>query len=65
MKCIPVSLYGAAAAVFAVSTAVVFAQQPQPKFVTGQAARDPAAPRMLIEAVKRPADGWEWKGRVQ
>jgi len=33
--------------------------------VSGQAARDPAAPRMLIESVKRPADGWEWKGRVQ
>jgi hypothetical protein len=33
--------------------------------VSGQAARDPAAPRMLIETVKRPADGWEWKGRVQ
>jgi len=33
--------------------------------ITGQAARDQAAPRMLIETVKRPADGWEWKGRVQ
>ena len=33
--------------------------------VSGQAARDPAAPRMLIETVKRPADNWEWKGRVQ
>ena len=33
--------------------------------VTGQAARDPAAPRMLIDTVKRPADGWEWKGKVQ
>jgi hypothetical protein len=33
--------------------------------VTGQAARDSAAPRVLIETVKRPADGWEWKGRVQ
>ncbi|HTI41742.1 MAG TPA: DUF6152 family protein [Vicinamibacterales bacterium] len=33
--------------------------------VTGQAARDAAAPRVLIETVKRPADGWEWKGRVQ
>jgi len=33
--------------------------------VSGQAARDPQAPRMLIETVKRPADNWEWKGRVQ
>jgi len=33
--------------------------------VTGQPARDASAPRVLIETVKRPADGWEWKGRVQ
>ena len=33
--------------------------------VTGQPARDAAAPRILIETLKRPADGWEWKGRVQ
>jgi hypothetical protein len=33
--------------------------------VTGQPARDAAAPRVLIETVKRPSDGWEWKGRVQ
>jgi hypothetical protein len=33
--------------------------------VTGQPARDSAAPRVLIETLKRPADGWEWKGRVQ
>jgi hypothetical protein len=33
--------------------------------VTGQPARDSVAPRVLIETVKRPADGWEWKGRVQ
>jgi len=33
--------------------------------VTGQPARDAAAPRVLIETLKRPADGWEWKGRVQ
>jgi len=33
--------------------------------VTGQAARDASAPRVLIETVKRPFDGWEWKGRVQ
>ena len=33
--------------------------------VTGEPARDPAAPRLLITTVKRPSDGWEWKGRVQ
>jgi hypothetical protein len=33
--------------------------------VTGEPARDPAAPRLLITIVKRPSDGWEWKGRVQ
>jgi hypothetical protein len=33
--------------------------------ITGQPARDNAAPRVLIENVKRPSDGWEWKGRVQ
>jgi hypothetical protein len=33
--------------------------------VTGQPARDAAAPRVLIETLKRPSDGWEWKGRVQ
>jgi hypothetical protein len=33
--------------------------------VTGQPARDSAAPRVLISTLKRPADGWEWKGRVQ
>ena len=33
--------------------------------VTGEPARDPSAPRLLITTVKRPSDGWEWKGRVQ
>ena len=33
--------------------------------VTGEPARDPSAPRVLITTVKRPSDGWEWKGRVQ
>ena len=33
--------------------------------VTGEPARDPAAPRLLITTVTRPSDGWEWKGRVQ
>ena len=33
--------------------------------VTGEPARDPAAPRLLITTLKRPSDGWEWKGRVQ
>jgi hypothetical protein len=33
--------------------------------VTGEPARDTAAPRLLITTLKRPSDGWEWKGRVQ
>ena len=33
--------------------------------VTGAPARDGAAHRMLIGSIKRPSDGWEWKGRVQ
>ena len=33
--------------------------------VTGQPARDAAAPRVLNETVKRPAHGGAWKGRVQ
>jgi hypothetical protein len=32
--------------------------------VTGQPARDVASPRVLIQALKRPSDGWEWKGKV-
>ena len=34
-------------------------------FVSGEPARDPAAPRLLITTLKRPSDGWEWQGRVQ
>jgi hypothetical protein len=33
--------------------------------VSGEPARDPSAPRLLITTLKRPSDGWEWKGRVQ
>ena len=33
--------------------------------VEGSPARDAAAHRMLIGSIKRPSDGWEWKGRVQ
>jgi hypothetical protein len=33
--------------------------------VSGQGSRDPSAHRMLIQAMKRPSDGWEWKGKVQ
>jgi hypothetical protein len=33
--------------------------------VDGSPARDAAAHRMLIGSIKRPSDGWEWKGRVQ
>ena len=32
--------------------------------VTGQGARDASSPRALIQTVKRPSDGWEWKGKV-
>ena len=32
--------------------------------VSGQVARDPSAHRMLITDIKRPSDGWEWKGRA-
>lgn len=33
--------------------------------VTGEPARDAAAPRLLITTVERPSDGWKWQGRVQ
>ena len=33
--------------------------------VSGLGSRDPSAHRMLIQNIKRPSDGWEWKGRVQ
>ena len=33
--------------------------------VQGSPARDAVAHRMLIGSIKRPSDGWEWKGRVQ
>ena len=32
--------------------------------VTGEAARDQTSPRLLISTVKRPSDGFEWRGRV-
>lgn len=32
--------------------------------VTGEPSRDPSALRLLILTIKRPADGWEWQGRV-
>jgi thiamine monophosphate kinase len=33
--------------------------------VNGQIARDPSAHRMLVTSVKRPSDGWEWKGQAR
>jgi hypothetical protein len=33
--------------------------------VSGQAARDPSSHRMLVTDVKRPSDGWEWKGQAR
>jgi hypothetical protein len=30
--------------------------------VTGFAARDTAAYRLLVRAIRRPADGWSWSG---
>lgn len=33
--------------------------------VGGEAARDTSSPRLLLQSVKRPSDGWEWKGSVE
>ena len=33
--------------------------------VTGEAPRDPGSLRLLISTVKRPSDGFEWRGRVE
>ena len=33
--------------------------------VGGEPARDRSALRLLIQTVKRPADGWQWQGRVE
>jgi hypothetical protein len=33
--------------------------------VGGEPARDPSSLRLLIQTVKRPADGWSWQGRVE
>ena len=33
--------------------------------VTGEAPRDPSSLRLLISTVKRPSDGFEWRGRVE
>jgi hypothetical protein len=33
--------------------------------VTGEAPRDPSSLRLLISSVKRPSDGFEWRGRVE
>jgi hypothetical protein len=33
--------------------------------VTGEAARDESSLRLLISSVRRPSDGFEWRGRVE
>lgn len=33
--------------------------------VSGEAPRDPSSLRLLISTVKRPSDGFEWRGRVE
>lgn len=33
--------------------------------VTGEPSRDVSSPRLLIQSVKRPSDGFEWRGRVE
>lgn len=33
--------------------------------VIGEAPRDPSSLRLLISSVKRPSDGFEWRGRVE
>jgi hypothetical protein len=33
--------------------------------VTGEAARDESSSRLLISSVRRPSDGFEWRGRVE
>jgi len=33
--------------------------------VTGEAARDTSSLRLLISSVKRPSDGFSWRGRVE
>jgi hypothetical protein len=33
--------------------------------VGGEPARDQSSPRMLIQKVTRPSDGWTWTGRVE
>lgn len=33
--------------------------------VSGQGARDLSVHRMLVQEIKRPSDGWEWKGQAR
>lgn len=33
--------------------------------IGGQPARDQSSNRLLIQSIKRPADGWTWSGRVE
>jgi thiamine monophosphate kinase len=33
--------------------------------VTGEAGRDTSSPRLLIQSISRPSDGFTWRGRVE
>jgi len=33
--------------------------------VGGEPARDQSSPRLLLQSIKRPSDGWTWQGRVE
>ena len=33
--------------------------------VGGEPARDQSSPRLLLQSLKRPSDGWSWNGRVE
>ncbi len=33
--------------------------------VGGEPARDQSSPRLLLQSLKRPSDGWTWNGRVE
>lgn len=33
--------------------------------VSGQGARDLSVHRILVQEIKRPSDGWEWKGQAR
>jgi hypothetical protein len=39
--------------------------RPGDHVVSGQAGRDLSSHRMFITDIKRPSDGWEWKGQAR